>query len=186
MTGTDDFWVFGYGSLMWRPGFPHLRAERAALSGYRRSLCVRSFVHRGTPERPGLVLGLDRGGSCVGVAFKVEGGLRTEVLGYLRDRELVTNVYLERSVTIRLSDGRRVAATAFVVDRAHVQYAGSLTCEAAAGIVVGAVGRSGPNEDYLLGTLAHMRTLRIRDAWLEKVAELVAARLGPDGGPGSA
>ena len=100
-----DFWVFGYGSLMWRPGFAHTETCRARLYGFRRSLCVWSFVYRGTPERPGLVLGLDRGGSCVGLAFRVPGELRDEVLAYLRDRELVTNVYLERMLPIRL--GRR-------------------------------------------------------------------------------
>src|SRR5690606_30823647 len=93
-----DFWVFGYGSLIWRPGFEHVEARRARLNGYRRSLCIYSFVHRGTPERPGLVLGLDRGGSCVGLAFRVRGEQRDAVIEYLRARELVTNVYLERTV----------------------------------------------------------------------------------------
>ena len=90
-----DFWVFGYGSLMWKPGFAHVETLHARLHGYRRALCVRSYVHRGTPERPGLVLGLDRGGSCLGMAFRVPGDLEDEVVAYLRERELVTNVYLE-------------------------------------------------------------------------------------------
>jgi len=165
-----DFWVFGYGSLMWRPGFAHVQTERARLHGFRRSLCVRSFVHRGTPERPGLVLGLDRGGSCVGLAFRVPMDLRDEVLAYLRGRELVTSVYKERLLPARLDHGGTVMAIAYVVDRAHGQYAGGLDEEDAAGIVTGAVGQSGGNEDYVVNTVEHMKALGIRDHWLEGVA----------------
>jgi cation transport protein ChaC len=174
-----DFWVFGYGSLIWRPGFAHVETRRARLYGYRRSLCVYSFVHRGTRERPGLVLGLDRGGSCVGLAFRVPGELRDEVLTYLRERELVTSVYLERSLDIRLdkngtSRGETVSAVAYIVDRAHEQYAGGLDAAHAADIVRGAVGQSGRNEDYLLSTLEHLEALGISDHWLEEVARRLA------------
>src|SRR5207247_784490 len=124
-----DFWVFGYGSLMWRPGFAHVETERARLHGFRRSLCVYSWVHRGSRERPGLVLGLDRGGSCIGLAFRVPGDLRDEVVVYLRERELVTNVHLERLLTVRLANGAEVPALCYVVDRDHEQYAGTLTAE---------------------------------------------------------
>jgi cation transport protein ChaC len=169
-----DFWVFGYGSLMWRPGFAHVETSRARLHGFRRSLCVASFVYRGTPERPGLVLGLDRGGSCVGLAFRVPGELRDEVLAYLRDRELVTSVYSERMLPVRLAGGRIVTALCYVVDRGHRQYAGNLDEAHAAGIVSGAVGQAGPNEEYVLNTLEHLRALGIRDHWLEEVGRLVA------------
>ncbi|RWC44709.1 MAG: gamma-glutamylcyclotransferase [Mesorhizobium sp.] len=169
-----DFWVFGYGSLIWRPGFAHVETQRARLHGYRRSLCVYSFVHRGTRERPGLVLGLDRGGSCVGLAFRVPGDLRDEVIAYLRERELVTNVYLERMLKIRLDDGGTVDAVAYIVDRQHKQYAGALDAAEAAAVVRGAVGQSGINEDYVLSTLEHLEALGIRDHWLEEVARLVA------------
>lgn len=169
-----DFWVFGYGSLMWRPGFAHVATSRARLHGFRRSLCVRSFVHRGTVERPGLVLGLDKGGSCVGMAFQVPEGLADEVMGYLRERELVTSVYVERVLPVVLDDGSRVDAVTYTVDRGHRQYAGALEVHEAAAIVSGAVGASGANEDYVIATVEHLKALRIRDRWLEDVAARVA------------
>lgn len=182
-----DFWVFGYGSLIWRPGFAHVETRRARLHGYRRSLCVYSFVHRGTRERPGLVLGLDRGGSCIGLAFRVPGDLRNEVITYLRERELVTNVYVERMLSIRLDTGggengrgktdggETVSAVAYVVDRSHEQYAGGLDAADAATVVRGAVGQSGKNEDYVSSTLEHLEALGIRDHWLEEVAERIGS-----------
>jgi glutathione-specific gamma-glutamylcyclotransferase len=168
-----DFWVFGYGSLMWRPGFAHVETARARLHGFRRSLCVYSWVHRGSEERPGLVLGLDRGGSCVGMAFRVPGELGDEVMAYLRERELVTSVYLERSLPVRLESGASVTALCYVVDRSHRQYAGRLTVEEAARVVAGGVGQSGRNEDYLFNTVDHLHALGIRDHWLEGVAAIV-------------
>ena len=174
-----DFWVFGYGSLIWRPGFAHVETRRARLYGYRRSLCVYSFVHRGTRERPGLVLGLDRGGSCIGLAFRVPGELRDEVLTYLRERELVTSVYLERVLDIRLDGngaaaGESVKAVAYIVDRQHEQYAGGLDAAHAASVIRGAIGQSGNNEDYVLSTVEHLEALGISDHWLEEVARRVA------------
>ncbi|MGN6306002.1 MAG: gamma-glutamylcyclotransferase [Mesorhizobium sp.] len=169
-----DFWVFGYGSLIWRPGFEHVEARRARLYGYRRSLCIYSFVHRGTRERPGLVLGLDRGGSCVGLAFRVRGERHDEVIDYLRARELVTNVYLERMVAVRLETGETVPAVTYVADRRHEQYAGALDEDRAAAAVQGASGQSGRNEDYLSSTLEHLESLGIRDRWLESVARRLA------------
>ena len=169
-----DFWVFGYGSLMWRPGFAHTETHRARLHGYRRALCVRSFVHRGIPERPGLVLGLDRGGSCLGLAFRVPGELRDEVTAYLRERELVTQVYLERTLAVRLDSGEKVSAMTYIVDRHHAQYAGALDVEDAAGRVSGSVGVSGPNEEYVFNTVTHLKALGIRDHWLENVAGRLA------------
>ncbi|HWK13543.1 MAG TPA: gamma-glutamylcyclotransferase [Rhizobiaceae bacterium] len=169
-----DFWVFGYGSLIWRPGFAHVATERARLYGFRRSLCVHSHVHRGTPDRPGLVLGLDRGGSCVGLAFRVPGELQGEVMAYLRERELVTNVYLERSMPVRLETGGVVPAVCYVVDRGHPQYAGRLDVADAAMRVAGATGQSGPNVEYVANTVSHLRALGIRDPWLEAVSERAA------------
>lgn len=174
----DEFWVFGYGSLMWNPGFAFDARTQARAFGYRRALCVRSFVHRGTPDRPGLVLGLDRGGSCRGVAFRVPPPDREAVLDYLRKRELVTHVYLERHLPVALEDGRQVKALGYVVDRAHPQYAGALDVEEAAHIVHVSTGQSGPNHTYVANTVAHMQEMGIRDAWLEGVARTVASLQG--------
>ncbi len=115
--GHDDLWVFGYGSLMWRPGFPFVESCHAQLYGYHRALCILSHVHRGTPERPGLVLGLDRGGRCHGVAFRVAAGEAEPTLHYLREREQATSVYLERHLPVRFPDGRTVTALSYVADR---------------------------------------------------------------------
>lgn len=174
----SDFWVFGYGSLIWRPGFDHLETRRARLYGFRRSLCVYSWLYRGTRERPGLVLGLDRGGSCLGLAFRVRGELREEVISYLRDRELVTNVYLERVLNLRLDNGETVDAIGYVADRAHEQYAGSLTPAQAATVVKAAAGQLGANEDYVVSTLNHLEALGIRDQWLEDVGTMIGWRRG--------
>jgi glutathione-specific gamma-glutamylcyclotransferase len=173
MADMGEFWVFGYGSLMWRPGFDHIEKSRARLHGYRRALCIVSRVHRGTPERTGLVLGLDKGGSCVGIAFRVEKHLRDEVIAYLRERELVSNAYKERFLLVRLGDGRLVQALSYVVDRKHEQYSGPLSEEQAAERVKGAVGKSGTNEDYLFNTVEHLEALGIRDEWLEGVARII-------------
>lgn len=181
MGDMDEFWVFGYGSLMWNPGFPYEVRMQAKAFGYRRSLCVRSWVHRGTEQRPGLVLGLDRGGSCRGVAFKVAPGDWQETVDYLRARELVTHVYQERSVPVVLDDGRAVRALTYVIDRSHRQYAGAVTVDEAAAVVSGAVGQSGANQDYVANTIAHLQDMGIRDHWLEQVASEIA-RLNAAGG----
>ena len=169
----DDFWVFGYGSLMWNPGFAFEAKMPARAFGYRRSLCVRSFVHRGTPENPGLVLGLDYGGSCRGMAFKVAPGDVTDVVAYLRERELVTQVYKERTLRVLLPDGRRVPALTYTIDRNHVQYAGAMNARDAGAIVAGSHGKSGANTEYVMNTLTHLQAMGIRDQWLEDVVEAV-------------
>jgi glutathione-specific gamma-glutamylcyclotransferase len=165
----NDLWVFGYGSLIWQPGFAFEERVKARLAGYRRSLCIRSTVHRGTPDRPGLVFGLDRGGSCVGMAFRVKAEDGAAVIAYLRERELVTNVYTERTLAVRLADGRAVHAVAFVVDRGHGQYAGNLSIEHAAEVVARGHGRSGANADYVRSSLKEIQALGLRDRWLEAV-----------------
>src|SRR6185312_12087302 len=124
-------WVFGYGSLIWKPGFEFVEQRPARLIGEHRSLCIYSMVHRGTPEEPGLVLGLDRGGACQGMAYRVSHNNRNAIVAYLREREQATSVYREvlRSVWLEGGTRERVSALAYVVDRGHVQYAGRLSIE---------------------------------------------------------
>ncbi len=170
----DEFWVFGYGSLMWNPGFPYVERQAARVHGFRRSLCIWSTAHRGTVDQPGLVMGLDRGGSCRGMAFKVDDRDRDDALDYLRKRELITNVYMERIVPIGLPDGRRVNSVTYVVDRQHPQYAGSLGVEEAAAVVLRSHGQSGPNDAYVLNTVTQLKQMGIRDLWLEAVGDAVS------------
>jgi cation transport protein ChaC len=162
-----NLWVFGYGSLMWRPGFAYTRRCKAILRGWRRSLCVYSHVYRGSPERPGLVLGLDRGGACQGAAFQVDAALREATIRYLREREQVTAVYLERVAPIRLECGDRVLALTYVADRLHQQYAGRLEREAMLEYVRAGKGCSGDNAEYVLETCDHLRAIGVRDRDLE-------------------
>lgn len=165
----DEFWVFGYGSLMWRPDFPYLESAPALVYSYHRSLCVYSYVHRGTPEKPGLVLGLDCGGSCQGVAFRVADEKRSDVLSYLRARELVTHVYRECLVFAHLSDGRKVSALTYVVDHAHHQYAGVLNFSQKLNLILQGQGISGDNISYIRGTHEHLQQLGLRDETLTRL-----------------
>jgi cation transport protein ChaC len=170
----SDFWVFGYGSLMWRPGFDHIEAVPARLPGAHRALCVYSWVHRGTREKPGLVLGLDRGGSCRGMAFRVAGEKRESVIDYLRERELVTEVYRAAWRPVRLEGGhvpQMATALTYLVDRQHEQYAGALSREEQLRYVRNSVGRSGINRDYVINTASHLASLGIKDPVLEWLAK---------------
>lgn len=165
-----ELWVFGYGSLIWRPGFPYLERRIARLIGAHRALCVYSWVHRGTRERPGLVLGLDHGGTCRGIAFRVAAEERDNVIAYLREREQVTAVYRERVRAVRFADGGAAAALTYLVDRGHDQYAGKLDEETQYRFVARAEGRSGPNRDYVVNTAAHLAELGMPDAVLDRLA----------------
>lgn len=171
----EDLWVFGYGSLIWNPGFPHLEVQRARLHGYHRSLCIYSHVYRGTPDCPGLVLGLDRGGSCEGLAFRVPEAEAAEVIDYLYARELVTQVYKPRWLTLRMGEGK-VRAAGFIVDRDHLQYAGQLSPEQAAEMVVQGHGVGGACKDYVATTLHHLESLGLADATLHRILRAVERR----------
>ncbi|MGY8681133.1 gamma-glutamylcyclotransferase [Bradyrhizobium sp. UFLA05-153] len=174
-TTTGDLWVFGYGSLMWRPGFEFEERVPARLVGEHRALCVYSFVHRGTPEKPGLVLGLDRGGACRGIAFRVAAKSRADVVAYLREREQVTSVYREvmRSVWLENDARQRVSALAYVVDRGHVQYAGRLSLAQQHRHVLQGHGQSGANRDYVTATVKAIEAEGFRDTQLHQLATLL-------------
>lgn len=175
MSEVAPLWVFGYGSLMWRPGFAHEAAEPALLHGYHRAFCVYSVHYRGTPTRPGLVFGLDRGGSCRGLAYRVAAPGAEDVIAYLDAREQVTAVYLRRRVTIEIEGGERVSAITYVADRNHGQYAGKLSPMRAAEIILAGHGVAGPNPDYLENTVAHLDELGIKDGPLHELLGLVRA-----------
>ena len=174
---AEPLWVFGYGSLMWNPGFSWDERVPATLPGFARTFCMRSIHHRGTVEEPGLVLALDPApeASCRGLAFRVAAGEEGGTLQYLRERELISSAYVEETHRVTLDDGRAVAALTYVVDTAHVQYCGGLDLETQARIIARAVGGRGPNTEYLWNTVAHLRELGIEDAELVWLSDRVRA-----------
>jgi glutathione-specific gamma-glutamylcyclotransferase len=166
-------WVFGYGSLIWDPGFPVAERRIARLDGWHRSFCMRSIHHRGTVDQPGLVLALDRaeGAICTGIAFRVEPGHEATTLTGLRERELISSAYLERVLAVT-TDAGPIDALAYVVDPGHVQYC-QLKREEQARIIANASGGRGPNRDYLWSTTAHLAELGIADPDLDWLASRV-------------
>jgi len=173
---AEDLWVFAYGSLMWRPDFPFVERVESRLVGAHRALCVYSFVHRGTPERPGLVLGLDHGGACRGIAYRVTAAERTRTIAYLRAREQVTKVYREcmRPIRLERTSEQRVPALCYMVDRGHVQYAGRLTLEQQLHHVRQGHGQSGANRDYVIATVGALEELGYRETALHLLAQRLA------------
>lgn len=172
--GSHDIWIFGYGSLMWKPGFAYSESCRARLDGYHRAFCISSTHHRGNAARPGLVLGLDRGGACEGVVYRIAATEARTILAYLRKRELVNGVYREANVPVLLRDGshRTVTALTYIVERCHPSYTGPLSLQAQAHQIRGACGISGNNLDYLLATVRHMNEAGIREPNLERLVTL--------------
>ena len=172
---TDGFWVFGYGSLIWNPGFAAEERLLARLEGYHRSFCMASIVYRGTPDAPGLVLALDamENAACEGVAYRVGREGAAEALDYLRARELVSSAYQEVMAPLSLRDGRQVQALAYVMDRAHEQYRGALSHQEQARIIARSTGSAGPNREYLNSTVESLRQLGLEDRDLFTLAEMV-------------
>ncbi|MBK8769950.1 MAG: gamma-glutamylcyclotransferase [Rhizobiales bacterium] len=173
MADAATHWVFGYGSLMWNPGFPYRRMAPARIAGFHRKLCVYSFHYRGRPEKPGLVFGLDRGGSCIGMAFEVAEEHWPATWDYLRKREQVTMVYREVFKPVRLREGQTVQALTYVVDRAHDQCAAGLADSEIAALIRQGEGISGRNLDYVRNTHAHLASLGITDPALERIVALL-------------
>jgi cation transport protein ChaC len=171
-----DFWVFGYGSLIWRPGFPHKEARPAMLHGFHRRFCVYSHRYRGTPDCPGLVLGLTRGGSCRGLAYKVPEAEGEAVMDYLYEREMVLGVYDPTWLKLRLDTGETIRAAGFVVDPSHQQYAGRLSYDAMAQLILQGEGKGGTCLEYLRNTVQHLEALDMHDRALHRLLREVEAR----------
>jgi glutathione-specific gamma-glutamylcyclotransferase len=169
LTPRGDLWIFGYGSLMWSPGFRSSEKSAGKVHGYHRSLCVYSHRYRGTSKRPGLVMGLCRGGSCWGMAFRIPAAQAPRVLANLWRREMRNRVYRPRFVRVQVRSGREIRALAFVADVEHRQFAGDLSVERTARLVAQGRGERGRNIDYLSFTLAHMHELGVRDPHLDRI-----------------
>jgi len=171
MSADQELWVFGYGSLMWRPGFAYEVLSPAQIVGFTRSFCIYSTHHRGSQDRPGLVLGLDRGGACHGLAYRVAPKDRRDVMAYLRAREQINGVYRESWAPIWLeSRHRQVLALTYIVERAHPSYAGRLPFAEQVRLIRAARGLSGSNVEYLANTVLHLAELGLRDRQLERLA----------------
>ena len=173
---SSERWVFGYGSLMWRPGFQYLERTAAWHQGRRRAFCIYSVHHRGTPERPGLVLGLAKGGATRGMAYRVAETDWPATYAYLLEREQPTETYVEGVVDLTLEDDRRIRSLAFLSDETHPQWAGDLSLEAQADLIAGASGLSGRNIDYLRDLIDHLREAGVVDNDMDHLLQMVQAR----------
>ena len=172
---AQDLWVFGYGSLMWRPGFPHVERAEATVTGYHRAFCIASTVHRGNRSRPGLVLGLDRGGACTGVAYRIAADQIETELDIVWRREMLTAAY--RPIWVRVNtDAGTVPALTFAINRRHERYAGKLEIDHVAERLATACGPLGTGADYLFNTHRHLLELGVRDRYLDRLTQLVRAR----------
>jgi cation transport protein ChaC len=176
LSSDGEHWVFGYGSLMWRPGFAFLERQPATLHGRRRAFCIYSVHHRGTSARRGLVLGLAPGGSTRGIAYRIADADWAQTYAYLREREQPTETYVEARVAVRLAGGRRLEALSFLSDKTHPQWAGVLSLERQAELIAGATGLSGRNVDYLRELVAHLGEEGIHDRSMQALLAMVEAR----------
>ncbi len=174
-----DVWFFAYGSLMWDPGFVPAETRPALLRGWHRRFCVSSVIYRGTPERPGLALGLDHGGSCRGLALRIAAPDRQAVLDYLAEREMPEEIYSARKTSILTADGPLTAYT-LVVNRDHFLYVRGLDMDASAARIAACAGRRGPNVEYLAQTVRHLDALGIRDGAMHRLLDRVQEFASPE------
>ena len=176
MDYQNGIWVFGYGSLIWNPGFEYQQRQQAVLAGFKRSFCLWSVHYRGDEQSPGLVLGLDpmSGASCEGVAYFIGPDQAEQVHAYLQERELISYAYLERWERLHFADGTEAQALCYVVDPTHSQYAGGLVLEAQANVIAKAKGSAGPNLEYLQNTALHLAELGIVDTEISTLWALVS------------
>ena len=174
----NDLWVFAYGSLLWKPAFDPAESRAATVRGWHRSFCFRVARFRGTRDRPGLMMALDRGGQCHGMVLRVASGEVRDVLDALFRREIVVKpgVNVPRWLAADTPDGP-VRAIGFVVNRSSPHYAGRLAPDEAARMIATAAGHWGSCAEYLRETVAHLETLGIRDRNLWHLQELVAERI---------
>ena len=171
---AGELWIFGYGSLIWSPCFAYREKAPARVHGYHRALCILSTRHRGTQQRPGLVLGLCRGGSCWGTAFRVAASQVRQTLKRLWSREMVRRVYQPRLVSARLGR-RKVQALAFVADPSNPAYVRELDLHGRARLVAQGIGQRGHCIDYIQNTLEHMHGAGVRDPHLERILHAALA-----------
>jgi cation transport protein ChaC len=182
-----DLWVFGYGSLMWAPGFSYKQKAPGRLHGYHRSLCILSTRYRGTKRKPGLVMGLCRGGSCWGMAFRVDAARVRHALARLWQREMPRRVYAPRLLRVQLRSGRQVSALAFLADPTHPAYVRELDLHGRAQLVAQGVGQRGLCVDYIRNTIDHMEGVGVRDPHLERILHAaLALRMNGAGKPARA
>ncbi len=171
----EDIWLFGYGSLIWNPTIAFVEKRSGTIYGYHRRFCLRTRLGRGTPERPGVVLGLDRGGCCRGVAFRIKRSDAEKELELVWRREMLSNAYVPRWLSMQTEEGP-VTAVGFVMNRDHDRYCGALEEDELAGIIDEATGFLGPCSDYLFNTVDHLKELGIPDSGLQRLKDKVLAR----------
>lgn len=170
---AGDVWVFAYGSLMWNPGFEAVESRTALLRGYHRAFCIHSVHYRGTREAPGLVLGLDRGGACRGIAHRIGAREREQVLKYLWDREMIYDAYRVRVLPVFPDGHPPVRAICFVANPGDSFYAGRLSPDHVAEVIRRTTGQSGSNLDYVRETARRLEALGIRSGAVHDVQKRI-------------
>lgn len=166
---TQDLWVFGYGSLIWNPAFHYIGKRPALLQGWHRRFCLKLFRGRGSPETPGVMLGLDQGGACHGVAFRIAAAKVREELGILWQREMYGGAYHARLLPLETESGP-ISAVTFVINRDHPRYIQELSLEQTAALIATGCGDLGTCREYLENTVNHLRELGLNDDGLARIA----------------